>query len=151
MRPMLRGPVILLAVLVIWIAAPGAAQDLSISLGDEGSISARTVQLILLITVLSLAPGLAIMITCFPFMVTVLSILRQAIGVQQAPPNMMIISLALFLTYFVMEPVVQQSWSEGVRPGIDGQIEPDEAFARGLAPFRSFMAGRADPDTVRLL
>jgi len=138
------------AVLVL-LAGTATAQEVMIDFGGDGSLGLRTVQLFVLITVLSLAPGLAIMITCFPFMVTVLSILRQAIGVQQAPPNMMIISLALFLTYFVMEPVVQQSWSEGVRPGIDGQIEPDEAFARGLAPFRSFMAGRADPDTVRLL
>ena len=78
--------------------SPALAQDISIDLGDGQSFSLRTVQLFLLITLLSLAPGLAIMVTCFPFMVTVLSILRQAIGVQQAPPNMMIVSLALFLT-----------------------------------------------------
>ncbi len=53
--------------------------------------------------------------------------------------------------YFVMEPVFQQSWTEGIRPGVDGQIEPDEAFVRGLAPFRTFMAGRTDPETVQLL
>ncbi|MEP1933379.1 MAG: flagellar biosynthetic protein FliP, partial [Roseibium sp.] len=73
-----------------------AAQNVTISLGEDGSITARSIQLILLITVLSLAPGLAIMITCFPFIVTVLSILRQAIGLQQSPPNMLIISLAMF-------------------------------------------------------
>ena len=91
--------------LLLWVALSlvmpnvASAQDLSISLGDEGSISARTIQLFALITVLSLAPGLAIMVTCFPFLVTVLSILRQAIGLQQSPPNMLIVSLALFLTY----------------------------------------------------
>ena len=78
-------------------AGPAYAQDVTIDLGEGQSFSLRTVQLFLLITLLSLAPGLAIMVTCFPFMVTVLSILRQAIGVQQAPPNMMIVSLALFL------------------------------------------------------
>ena len=104
-----------MAVLVLAVAAllgGGAiahAQSVTIDLGDGQSFSLRTVQLFLLITVLSLAPGLAIMVTCFPFMVTVLSILRQAIGVQQAPPNMMIVSLALFLTWFVMEPVFTQS------------------------------------------
>jgi len=80
-------------------AGGAAAQDISISLGEGGSVSARTIQLIALITVLSLAPGIAIMITCFPFIVTVLSILRQGIGLQQSPPNMLIVSLALFLTY----------------------------------------------------
>ena len=97
------------------LAHPALAQDVTISLGDGQSLSLRTVQLFLLITLLSLAPGLAIMVTCFPFMVTVLSILRQAIGVQQAPPNMMIVSLALFLTYFVMEPVFTEAWHGGHR------------------------------------
>ena len=148
MRPMLRGPVILLAVLGIWIATPGAAQDLSISLGDEGSISARTVQLILLITVLSLAPGLAIMITCFPFMVTVLAILRQGIGLQQSPPNMLIVTLALFLTYFVMEPVFVEAWTAGIDPLIQNAIPVETAFQRAIEPFRIFMAGRVESDTL---
>ncbi|MEM9814316.1 MAG: flagellar type III secretion system pore protein FliP, partial [Pseudomonadota bacterium] len=100
------------------------------------------------LTLLSLAPGLAIMITCFPFMVTVLSILRQAIGVQQAPPNMMIVSLALFLTYFVMEPVFREAWEAGVRPLLDGQLTPEDAFPATFTPFRVFMAGRIDPDTL---
>ncbi|MCK4862268.1 MAG: flagellar biosynthetic protein FliP, partial [Rhodobacteraceae bacterium] len=91
----------------VWVE-PAVAQDLSIDIGGD-SLSLRTVQLFVLLTVLSLAPGLAIMLTCFPFMVTVLSILRQAIGVQQAPPNMMIVSLAMFLTWFVMEPVFTQA------------------------------------------
>jgi len=145
---MLRGPVILLAVLGIWIATPGAAQDLSISLGDEGSISARTVQLILLITVLSLAPGLAIMITCFPFMVTVLAILRQGIGLQQSPPNMLIVTLALFLTYFVMEPVFVEAWTAGIDPLIQNAIPVEAAFQRAIEPFRIFMAGRVESDTL---
>ena len=117
------------------------AQEISINLGDGQSFSLRTVQLFLLITLLSLAPGLAIMVTCFPFMVTVLSILRQAIGVQQAPPNMMIVSLALFLTYFVMEPVFTQAWHDGIEPMVAGEMTPEDAFAPVMAPFRVFMAG----------
>lgn len=105
----------------------------------------------MLLTLLSLAPGLAIMITCFPFMVTVLSILRQAIGVQQAPPNMMIVSLALFLTYFVMEPVFREAWAAGVQPLLDGTLEPEAAFAATMGPFRIFMEGRVDPDTFAML
>ena len=126
---------------------PAAAQDISISLGEDGSLSARTIQLILLITVLSLAPGLAIMITCFPFIVTVLSILRQGIGLQQSPPNMLIVSLALFLTYFVMEPVFSEAWATGIEPLLGERIEIEEAISRALEPFRAFMAGRVDGDT----
>jgi flagellar biosynthetic protein FliP len=133
------------------LAAPVLAQDVSISLGDGQSISLRTVQLFILLTLLSLAPGLAIMVTCFPFMVTVLSILRQAIGVQQAPPNMMIVSLALFLTYFVMEPMFTQAWENGVSPMIEGVLKPEDAFAPTMAPFRVFMEGRVDPETVQML
>jgi flagellar biosynthetic protein FliP len=123
------------------------AQDIAISFGDDTSISARSLQLIALITVLSLAPGLAIMVTCFPFLVTVLSILRQAIGLQQSPPNMLIVSLALFLTYFVMEPVFMQAWSEGLQPLTNNTIDPETAFVRTLEPFRAFMAARLDEGT----
>lgn len=136
-----------LAGMLALVPLAAGAQDLTISLGDDGSISARTIQLFALITVLSLAPGLAIMVTCFPFVVTVLAILRQAIGLQQSPPNMLIVSLALFLTYFVMEPVFTEAWQNGIAPLTQGQISPQESFERTLAPFRSFMAARLDPDT----
>ncbi|MEO9683617.1 MAG: flagellar type III secretion system pore protein FliP [Tateyamaria sp.] len=138
----------LIALLVMFFLPQGAlAQEVAISFGDEGSLSARTLQLLALITILSLAPGLAIMITCFPFLVTVLSILRQAIGLQQSPPNMLIVSLALFLTYFVMEPVFMQAWTEGLQPLTNDQIDPETAFVRTLNPFRDFMSARLDVDT----
>jgi len=147
MRHPARG--LLLAALagLFWAAGPAMAQDISISLGDEGSLSARAIQLIALITVLSLAPGLAIMITCFPFMVTVLAILRQGIGLQQSPPNMLIVSLALFLTYFVMEPVFMTAWEQGIGPLTRDELAVDEAIPLALDPFRQFMAGRVDPET----
>ena len=129
------------------LAGPALGQDLSLSLDGIDSLSLRSIQLLALITILSLAPGLAIMVTCFPFIVTVLSILRQAIGLQQAPPNMLVISLALFLTYFVMEPVFVDAWQNGVSPMVAGQLQPEEAFSRTLDPFRSFMAARTDPET----
>ncbi len=138
---------LILPLALMVLAGPAAAQDISISLGEGGALSARAIQLMLLITVLSLAPGLAIMITCFPFMVTVLSILRQGIGLQQSPPNMLIISLALFLTYFVMEPVFTLAWQQGIDPLINNTIDIETAIPRALAPFRDFMAGRVDPDT----
>ncbi|WP_171124143.1 flagellar type III secretion system pore protein FliP [Ruegeria sp. HKCCA4707] len=145
--------------LLLWVAVAAvslmpslaAAQELSLSLGEGGSISARTIQLILLITVLSLAPGLAIMITCFPFLITVLAILRQGIGLQQSPPNMLIVSLALFLTYFIMEPVFIEAWTTGIRPMIDETMDVEPALERALQPFRSFMAARLDPDTFHAM
>ncbi|MEY8842104.1 flagellar type III secretion system pore protein FliP [Cribrihabitans sp. XS_ASV171] len=126
---------------------PGFAQDLSVDLGEGSSLSGRAIQLILLITVLSLAPGLAIMVTCFPFLVTVLAILRQGIGLQQSPPNMLIVSLALFLTYFVMEPVFANAWQSGLRPLIDEEMALEPALRAALEPFRAFMAGRVDAET----
>ena len=115
-----------LAALLMTAAGPALAQDVTISLGDGGgSLTGRTIQLILLISVLSIAPGLAIMITCFPFLVTVLAILRQAIGLQQSPPNMLIVSLALFLTWFVMEPVFQEAWEAGAKPLIEETLDLD--------------------------
>jgi len=140
-----------LAIAVSCITAPAAAQELSISLGDDGSLAARSIQLIILVTLLSIVPGLAIMITCFPFIVTVLSILRQAIGLQQSPPNMLIVSLALFLTYFVMEPVFTEAWRTGAQPLIDGQIEIEAAFTNAMNPFREFMSGRIQADTFESL
>ncbi|SDF08293.1 flagellar biosynthetic protein FliP [Sulfitobacter delicatus] len=138
---------LLLAIVFLSFPAIADAQEFSFSLGDDSSISARTIQLFVLITVLSLAPGLAIMVTCFPFIVTVLSILRQAIGLQQSPPNMLIVSLALFLSYFIMEPVFTAAWENGIEPLTNEQIDIETAFARTLEPFRGFMAARLDPDT----
>jgi flagellar biosynthetic protein FliP len=140
----------LIAVVAIAVFADGAsAQEISLDFGDGDSLTARAVQIIALITVLSLAPGLAIMITCFPFVVTVLSILRQAIGLQQSPPNMLIVSLALFLTYFVMAPVFQEAYAAGIAPLIDGLIAPEQAIPLAYAPFRVFMEARVDPDTLQ--
>ena len=146
-RPLLTG----LAICLIAACSPAIGQELSIDLGGEGALTLQVVQLFALLTVLSLAPGIAIMLTCFPFMVTVLSILRQAIGVQQAPPNMMIVSLALFLTWFVMAPVFNTAWENGIAPLTSGEIEAEEGFAQTLAPFRTFMEGRADPETMQVL
>lgn len=122
------------------------AQSINIDFG-EGSMTGRSIQMFLLITILSLAPAIAIMVTCFPFLVTVLSILRQAIGLQQAPPNMLIVSLAIFLTYFVMEPVFTEAWQAGIAPLLNNQINIEAAFSKTLEPFRVFMAARLDAET----
>ena len=136
---------------LILCAGPLFAQELTLNLGDDGSLATRSVQLILLITVLSLVPGLAVMVTCFPFIVTVLSILRQAIGLQQAPPNMLIVSLAMFLTWYVMDPVFTEAWTKGLQPLSEGTVELPVAFEATMAPFRIFMADRLDADTFKAL
>jgi flagellar biosynthetic protein FliP len=135
------------------LAGPALAQQMSIDFGgSEGeTLSLRSVQLLLLITVLSIVPGLAVMVTCFPFIVTVLSILRQAIGLQQAPPNMLIISLAMFLTWYVMDPVFTEAWVKGIEPLTNGQIEMGPGLEAAIAPFRVFMAARVDPETLQTL
>jgi flagellar biosynthesis protein FliP len=133
------------------MAVPAHAQDISINLGDNGTLAGRSVQLLLLITVLSLVPGLAVMVTCFPFIVTVLSILRQAIGLQQSPPNMLIVSLAMFLTWFVMDPVFTEAWVRGLEPLSQGTVDVPTAFTATMAPFRVFMAARMDADTFAAL
>ena len=137
----------LVLVLVLTMADVAHAQSLPLDLEGDASLTVRIVQLFMLVTVLSLAPGIAMMVTCFPFMVTVLSILRQGLGVQQAPPNMLIVSLALFLTYFVMGPVFNEAWRSGLSPYLDGDVTEGQAFERAIQPFETFMNTRIDPET----
>lgn len=141
----------LLALLLVFAASPALAQEVTLNLGDGTSLAGRSVQLIALITLLSLVPGIAVMVTCFPFIVTVLSILRQAIGLQQAPPNMLIVSLALFLTWYVMDPVLMRSWAEGVQPLSEGRMTLEAAWPAIVQPFREFMAARLDVDAFQTL
>jgi flagellar biosynthesis protein FliP len=136
-----------LATALIAVAGPSLAQDLPFDLTADSELAGRSVQLLLLITVLSIVPGLAVMVTCFPFIVTVLSILRQAIGLQQSPPNMLIVSLALFLTWFVMDPVLTEAWQKGIAPLSAGELDLPAAFQATMGPFRVFMAARIDPET----
>lgn len=138
-----------LLALLAWADAAGA-QDLSLDWTD-GSLAGRTIQILVLVTLLSLVPALAIMFTCFPFMVTVLAILRQGLGLQQSPPNMLIISLALFLTYFVMEPVFLEAWSKGIAPVLERTTEAEVGLRTAMEPFRNFMTLRVEPDTMAVL
>ncbi len=114
---------------------------ISVQLGeakDAGELSS-TLQIVLLITILALAPSIIIMVTSFVRFAVVLSFLRHAIGVQQMPPNQLILALALILTFFVMSPVIDQSYSEGIKPYLDQKISKDEAFEKTVAPVRAFM------------
>lgn len=117
----------------------------------SNGIGRHTITILAAMTALSLAPGLAIMVTCFPFVVTVLSVLRQAIGLPQAPPNMIIVSLAMFLTWFVMDPVLTEAWEVAGAPLRNNEISIEQAFERGIPPFRVFMEARTAPETLEAL
>jgi flagellar biosynthetic protein FliP len=127
------------------------AQELSIGLGDgEGSLAERAIQIIGLITILSLAPSILVMVTSFTRIVVVLSLLRTAIGLQTAPPNSVMISLALFLTFFIMQPTLQQSYDNGIAPVLAGQMEMSEAFGPTTAPLHEFMRANVRPLDLEL-
>ncbi|MEX2311114.1 MAG: flagellar type III secretion system pore protein FliP [Rhodospirillales bacterium] len=127
---------------IVWAASSDwvMAQTFSLDLGQEGGdATARIVQLVALITVLSLAPSILIMVTSFVRIIVVLSFLRTAMGTQQTPPNQVLVSLAMFLTAFVMMPTLEQSYDNGIQPLIAGQIDEFDAFERTIQPFRVFM------------
>ncbi len=132
------GILIALALAIGWTGV-GYAQDLSITFGDDTSLTERAVQLVALLTVLSIAPSILVMVTSFTRIVVVLSLLRSAIGLQSAPPNSVMISLALFLTAFVMAPTFESAYNDGIVPLVAGTIEFDEAFDRSSKPFHTFM------------
>ncbi len=123
-------------------ASPALAQDISINLGQGGQnngLTERVIQMIALLTVLSLAPSIIVMMTSFTRIVVVLSLLRTALGTGTAPPNAVIMSLALFLTAFVMGPALQVSYDTGIKPLIANEITAEQAFERGVIPLRAFM------------
>ena len=119
--------------------SPAVAQDISINLGQGGGLTERVVQLIAFITVLSLAPSILIMMTSFTRIVVVLSLLRTALGTATAPPNAVIVALALFLTAFVMGPALQTAYDSGIRPLINNEITVEQAFERSSQPLKLFM------------
>lgn len=140
-----------LAALLLW---PGLAQaqSVAIDLGSAGGAGAtsKLVQLTALITVISLAPSLLVMVTAFTRIVIVLSLLRSALGTQGTPPNVVLIGLALFLTFFVMQPVLQDSWVHGLLPMSNGSIGPFDGLRLAAEPFRKFMAANVRADDLGL-
>ncbi len=117
------------------------AQNISIDLGSDSnaSVTGRVVQIVALMTVLSLAPSILIMMTSFTRIIVVLSFLRTAIGIQQTPPNTVMISLAMFLTFFIMAPTLKSAYDAGIVPLINEEIDETEAFNRRSEPFKYFM------------
>jgi flagellar biosynthetic protein FliP len=133
----LTGAAVLVSLLSI--AGPAFSQDVSINFGQGAGLTERVIQLIALITVLSLAPSILVMMTSFTRIVVVLSLLRTALGTGTAPPNAVIVALALFLTAFVMGPAFQNAYDAGVRPLLNNEITTEQAFERSTGPFKTFM------------
>ena len=130
--------------LVFWLIPNSASAvtlpTVKLGLEPAGPAQMATVlQILLLLTVLSVAPALLLMITSFTRLAVVFSLLRHALGTQQTPPNQILIALALFLTFFIMSPIFQKAYSQGIRPYLDGQINEQELFHTVLKPFREFM------------
>lgn len=120
-------------------ASPAWAQSININMADGISVTSQLIQLVALVTVLSLAPSIIVMVTSFTRFVVVLALLRTALGLQQTPPNAVLISLALFATGFVMAPTLEQVYQEGLAPLLDESIDETEAFSRAAMPVRRFM------------
>ncbi|MBU3078606.1 flagellar type III secretion system pore protein FliP [Sphingomonas quercus] len=131
------------------IPEPALAQTVSANLG-EGSVSGRAIQLVMMLTVLSLAPGILMTVTSFTRIVVALSLLRNGLGAPGVPPNPVIISLALFLSFFVMGPTLDAAWKNGISPYNAGQINETQAFERTSEPFKQFMLKHVREDDVRL-
>ncbi len=132
-----------LVLVALAMAGPVAAQSVSIDLGgQQAGASGRLLQLAALVGLLSLAPSLLVMATAFTRIVIVLALLRSALGAQGVPPNPVLIGLALFLTYFVMQPVFDAAWIAGIVPMNEGRMEPMEAISAAAEPFRRFMAAQ---------
>jgi flagellar biosynthetic protein FliP len=143
-------PFALVFVAALMAAGDAFAQSVTVDLGGAGSSTGRIVQLVVLITVLSLAPAILVMVTSFTRIVVVLSFLRSALGTQQAPPNMVLVSLALFLTGFVMSPVFERSWTDGIQPLMEDRMSETEAFTKAATPFHEFMMTQVRDDDLAL-
>ncbi len=126
------------------------AQNVNISVDGSASTTGTIFRLIVLITVLSLAPSILMMVTSFTRIIVVLSLLRSAIGIQQTPPNVVLISLALFLTFFIMQPTLQKSYDEGIAPLIANKIDEKAALPKIAEPFREFMQKHARTEDIQL-
>lgn len=135
----------------IMVVLPCQAESLSLDLGNnDGSFTGRLVQLLILLTVLTLAPSILIMMTSFTRIIVVLSFLRTALGTQTTPPNVVLISLSLFLTFFIMSPVFETVYNESVKPLVNNDIDEAEALQRAKGPLGQFMAKHTRDEDLQL-
>ena len=141
---------LILPVAAIAQEAAQSGSAINIDLGTGAGLTERVVQLVGLMTVLSLAPSIVIMTTSFVRIVVVLSLLRTALGMQQSPPNAVLVSLALFLSAIVMAPTWQDAYDSGIRPLMDQQMELPQAFDAASEPVKTFMLSQVDDGDLAL-
>ena len=149
---MRRAVLLALPLLALGVAGAGAQTlDLGSVLPQAGTAaSGRIVQLVGLLTVLSIAPGLLVMVTSFTRFAIAFSFLRSGMGLQTTPANLILISLSLFMTFYVMAPTFNRAWDDGLKPLVDGQVTEQVAFDRITAPFREFMLGQVRDKDIKL-
>ena len=132
-----------LTVVLLPVAASAQMTLPSINLGFKSTNNpneiVNTIKILMMLTVLTLAPAILILMTSFTRIIVVLSFLRQALGTQQMPPNQLLVGLALFLTLFIMSPFLTKVNNEALQPFMEGRISQEEAATKALTPIRSFM------------
>jgi flagellar biosynthetic protein FliP len=137
------------------VVAPSIAEAQGLNLdallpAGDAAVSGRMVQIILIVTVLSVAPGLLMMVTCFTRFVIVLSLLRAGMGLQTTPANLILISLSLFMTFYVMAPTFDKAWQNGLKPFVENKINEEEAYKQITQPLREFMSANVRPKDLEL-
>ena len=131
-------------------AGTALAQSINLDFGEGGTVTARLIQLVAFLTIMTLAPSILVMVTSFTRIVVVLSFLRTAMGTQQTPPNTVLISLALFLTFFIMQPTLSEIYDAGIAPLINEDITEEQAMERVAAPVREFMLSHVREQDLEL-
>ena len=148
-------PVLSIILICLLLTSPSWAQSLSLNLGGDaharpGTVANQIIELIAITTILSLAPSILMMVTSFTRIVIVLSLLRTALGLQQTPPNTVLISLALFLTLIIMTPTMNAAWQAGIQPVIDEKMDAMQGFKLASEPVAKFLLAHTFDDDLKL-
>lgn len=150
-KPFIIGVFMLIAAIANLDHAVAQSITLDMGAGEGGNtLTGRIIQGFMIIGILSVAPGIVIMCTSFTRIVVVLSLVRTSLGLQNSPPNMVMTSLAMFLTFFIMQPHLQQAWDNGLRPLIDDEISQEAAIDQIIDPFKKFMLANARDKDLEL-
>lgn len=136
-----------------WGGGAASAQTIDLNQilpGTSPTAAGRIVQALLILTVLSVAPGLLVMVTCFTRFIIALSFLRAGLGLQTTPSNIILINLALFMTWFVMAPTFEKAWQAGLQPLLEEKLSTEQAVAGMIVPFKEFMQDNVRPNDIAL-
>jgi flagellar biosynthetic protein FliP len=145
---------LVLALALVMVSATAASAQVpdlnSLIPQGNGTVTSRIIQIVALLTVLSVAPGLLVMVTSFTRFAVALSFLRSGLGLQSTPANLILISLSLFMTFYVMAPTFERAWDDGVKPLMNNSLSEEEAFGKIIEPFRGFMMAQVRDKDLKL-